>query len=133
MELTKFEHFIMKNHPDPDSITIMEQEFKEPEWPNQNAELILKRIGLEWDSVIKLAEDYKEEEIKELKKAFGVSFDQTSQLIEENEKIKSACPNCKETIEHCACMRNKCNKCGEPIGNITFTICDDCWDKHFGK
>ena len=39
------------------------------------------------------------------------------------------CPNCKETIEPCKCMRNKCIKCGKPVGNITFTICDDCWDK----
>lgn len=36
------------------------------------------------------------------------------------------CPNCKETVEQCACMRNICKDCGEPVGNITFTICDDC-------
>ncbi len=41
------------------------------------------------------------------------------------------CPNCKETIEQCACMRNICHKCGKPIGNITFTICDECWDIEF--
>jgi len=39
------------------------------------------------------------------------------------------CPNCKETIQPCACMRNKCHICGNPVGNITFTVCDDCWDK----
>ena len=38
------------------------------------------------------------------------------------------CPNCKETKKECACMRNICHKCGKPVGNITFTICDDCWD-----
>ncbi len=38
------------------------------------------------------------------------------------------CPNCKETHEECACMRNKCHECGKPVGNITFTVCDDCWD-----
>ena len=38
------------------------------------------------------------------------------------------CPNCKETTKECACMRNKCIKCGQPVGNITFTVCDDCWD-----
>ena len=32
------------------------------------------------------------------------------------------CPNCKETVEQCACMRNICHKCGKPVGNITFTI-----------
>jgi predicted amidophosphoribosyltransferase len=41
------------------------------------------------------------------------------------------CPNCKETIEQCACMRNICHKCGKPVGNITFTICYECWDIEF--
>jgi len=39
------------------------------------------------------------------------------------------CPNCKEKKKKCACMKNKCIKCGEPVGNITFTVCDECWDK----
>lgn len=39
------------------------------------------------------------------------------------------CPNCKELIDECGCMRNKCIKCGNPVGNITFTVCDNCWDK----
>ena len=39
------------------------------------------------------------------------------------------CPNCKETVEECACMRNICRECGQPVDNITFIICDDCWDK----
>lgn len=41
---------------------------------------------------------------------------------------KGACPNCKETKQPCACMRAKCIRCGRPIGNITFTVCDDCWE-----
>jgi hypothetical protein len=41
----------------------------------------------------------------------------------------SPCRNCGETIERCACMRNLCDKCGKPIGNITFAICDKCWDE----
>ena len=41
------------------------------------------------------------------------------------------CPNCNETEQPCACMRNICHKCGKPVGNITFTICDDCWDIEF--
>ncbi len=39
------------------------------------------------------------------------------------------CPNCKETKEKCACIRNKCVKCNSPVGNITFTVCDKCWDE----
>jgi hypothetical protein len=42
---------------------------------------------------------------------------------------KEPCSNCKETENDCACIRNKCNDCGEPVGNITFTVCDKCWDK----
>ena len=45
-----------------------------------------------------------------------------------NDKLKP-CSNCKETVEECACMRNICIECGKPVGNITFTVCDDCWDK----
>lgn len=46
----------------------------------------------------------------------------------------SKCPNCKEPINtECACLRNICYKCQKPVGNITFTVCDDCWDKEFGK
>ncbi len=43
------------------------------------------------------------------------------------------CLNCGELVDECACMRNKCIKCGKAIGNITFTVCDDCWDKEHGK
>lgn len=40
------------------------------------------------------------------------------------------CLNCKEPLNtECACLRNKCLQCGEPVGNITFTVCDNCWDK----
>ena len=39
------------------------------------------------------------------------------------------CPNCKELLKECACFRNKCWKCKKPVGNITFTVCDDCWEK----
>mgnify|MGYP001301371319 CR=1 FL=1 len=42
---------------------------------------------------------------------------------------KKSCPNCGETIGECACMRNLCNECGKPVGNITFSVCDNCWDK----
>ena len=42
---------------------------------------------------------------------------------------KDWCPNCNEPRGNCACMRNICIKCGKPVGNITFTVCDDCWDK----
>ena len=39
------------------------------------------------------------------------------------------CPNCGETKNPCDCMRNICIDCGEPVENITFTVCDDCWEK----
>jgi hypothetical protein len=39
------------------------------------------------------------------------------------------CTNCKETKQPCACMRNLCIMCGKPVGNNTFTVCDDCWEK----
>lgn len=42
---------------------------------------------------------------------------------------KEPCSNCKETVKECACIRNKCNECELPVGNITFTVCDTCWDK----
>lgn len=45
--------------------------------------------------------------------------------------IKKQCPNCKETKKNCACMRNKCITCKNPVGNITFTICDNCWDDKY--
>lgn len=38
------------------------------------------------------------------------------------------CSNCKEIDKPCACMRNICDKCGNPVGNITFTVCNSCWD-----
>lgn len=44
-----------------------------------------------------------------------------------------ACPNCKETVEVCGCIRNKCIRCGDAVGNITFTVCDKCWDIEHGR
>lgn len=38
------------------------------------------------------------------------------------------CCNCKEPLPDCACMRNVCVHCGAPVGNITFSVCDRCWD-----
>ena len=43
------------------------------------------------------------------------------------------CPNCGEKVFRCACMRNTCNECGHPVGNITFTVCDKCWDIKLGR
>jgi len=39
------------------------------------------------------------------------------------------CPNCREKKKKCACIRNRCTRCGGPVGNITFCVCDGCWDK----
>jgi len=41
--------------------------------------------------------------------------------------MENPCPNCEETKKNCACMRNKCIRCGKPVGNITFSSCDLCW------
>jgi len=51
----------------------------------------------------------------------------------EKSKVKPLCPNCKETVQECGCKRNKCARCGEPVGNVTFTVCDTCWDIEFPK
>lgn len=42
--------------------------------------------------------------------------------------MNEPCSNCRETRRPCACRRNRCNSCGNPVGNITFSVCDDCWD-----
>jgi len=47
---------------------------------------------------------------------------------DKNKSKPVPCANCGETVDECACMRNKCIKCGKPIGNITFTFCDSCWN-----
>lgn len=39
------------------------------------------------------------------------------------------CSQCGESVQPCACMRAICDECKEPIGNVTFTVCDNCWDK----
>ena len=49
--------------------------------------------------------------------------------IDQLEPEGEACANCKETVNPCACLRNICMRCGKPVGNITFTVCDECWDK----
>jgi len=41
--------------------------------------------------------------------------------------MKKRCGNCSETKTPCACERNIC-KCGKPVWNITFTLCDKCWN-----
>jgi hypothetical protein len=47
-----------------------------------------------------------------------------------DDKEKELCPNCKEPADgNCACMRNKCIRCGESVGNVTFTVCEDCWHR----
>jgi len=42
-------------------------------------------------------------------------------------KRTKRCPNCKERKKVCACIRNKCRKCGRPVGGIIFLYCDKCW------
>jgi len=49
------------------------------------------------------------------------------------ENVNHPCPNCDEYEKECACMRNICKDCGKPVGNITFSVCDKCWDKAHPK
>ena len=38
--------------------------------------------------------------------------------------IPATCPNCKKPNDgNCDCMS------GKPVGNITFSVCDNCWDE----
>lgn len=62
----------------------------------------------------------------EFEKAWSKSPTPSEKPVESHEE--EPCPNCKETQSECACMRNICIRCGNPVGNITFTLCDDCWD-----
>ena len=56
--------------------------------------------------------------------------DKSEKALRIGSVVPSACPNFKEPMNtECACFRNKCVRCLEPVGNITFTVCDDCWDK----
>ncbi len=43
--------------------------------------------------------------------------------------VDKPCSNCGKMELECACMRNKCIECGNPVGNITFSVCGDCWNK----
>lgn len=38
----------------------------------------------------------------------------------------TSCKICGSIMKECKCMLNKCILCGEPVGNITHTICDKC-------
>lgn len=58
-------------------------------------------------------------------------LDELNKPWDEQIQRELGCPNCKEVAVECACARNKCLHCGKPVGNITFTVCDKCWDiKH---
>lgn len=62
-----------------------------------------------------------------------MDFSITHSLHEQKvtEMSKQECSNCHETKTPCACMRNKCVHCGKPVGNITFTLCDECWEDYY--
>lgn len=60
---------------------------------------------------------------------FGAGWIAALMHVKVNFLEQIPCPNCKETKLECACMRNKCIRCQKPVGNITFTVCDECWDK----
>ncbi len=49
-------------------------------------------------------------------------------ITQEERECFNPCSNCGETVVMCACIRNLCHRCGNSVGNVTFSICDDCWD-----
>lgn len=64
-------------------------------------------------------------------------YDEDFTYVDKNRKplwksgIEKTCPNCKKPHDgNCDCMKNLCIKCGSPVGNITFTYCDDCFNKY---
>ncbi|MFW6246777.1 MAG: hypothetical protein ACOC22_01180 [bacterium] len=59
---------------------------------------------------------------------FGLTPEDEEKLIALFEQPEP-CSNCKETVEVCACMRNICNDRGEPVSNVTFSVCDECYNK----
>ena len=65
--------------------------------------------------------------VNERENWFGRGKEAQQIKLEESQK---PCPNCKEIVEICECMRNKCMDCGKPVGNITFSVCDDCWNEN---
>jgi hypothetical protein len=60
----------------------------------------------------------------------GMMSNDRGQARRDKPKVWLECPNCGENVNgKCACKRNKCCKCGKPVGNVMFTVCDECWDK----
>lgn len=59
-----------------------------------------------------------------------LSDDDFKKLLVDNGIIikKEPCANCKENNVVCKCIKNICYKCGYSVGNITFSVCDECWD-----
>lgn len=60
MALTEFEEYILKNHPDPDSITMIDKHNL------RNGEEV--RVGLEWKQVVRLAEKFAEKKVIDFQK-----------------------------------------------------------------
>lgn len=61
-----------------------------------------------------------------------VSFEPVEDVIDwyrRKEAEITAEPTLFADIQKGESMKNICIKCGKPIGNITFTACDNCWDK----
>lgn len=75
---------------------------------------------------IRIIEENKYLKIKTLSES-TIEIEYHCELIEESIENICPCPNCQEKVANCACIRNICIKCHGPVGNITFTVCDDCW------
>lgn len=44
-------------------------------------------------------------------------------------KRDEPCPRCQSDEVVCHCQKTECLSCGNPVGNPTFTKCDDCFRK----
>lgn len=72
-----------------------------------------------------LAQEFKERDMRLYEQQWAEA---ANSLVQPQHEITIPCPNCKETQQSCKCLRNECLRCGGPVGNITFTVCDDCWN-----
>lgn len=111
---------------------------KRKTWSPEEVE-ILKEVFL--DSDLMKTKDKCKEFNRRVIELFGPSKERTNQAIqvywgnlkkelESTTNEQATCPNCKEPDNgDCKCMQNKCRDCDKPVGNVTFTLCDGCWEK----
>jgi hypothetical protein len=60
-------------------------------------------------------------------KDWYVTKEMINYIIRDGKKMYARTPE-KETEKN-RINKNKCIRCGNPVGNTVFTFCDECWDK----